>query len=664
MWGSRDTKLRLATVAISVASALSLLAASASDAWAGWTAPSEISAAGTATSGAQIATDEAGDATAVWVNGPSTGSIKSAYLPAGGTWEAPQTPISTTTCHDPALAVDPAGAAVVVAACGSASANMEAAYRPAGGAWGSLEGVPGSGPAEQARVDLDDAGNATVVWDDETVKEVQSSYRPAGGAWGEAKQVSPVSDEALLPDLDVSPTGIETAIWLHEVSSSEIKVETKDRQGGAAWSGAVEVLTHSGTQKAISEPHVHWNANGQRMAVWGLSATPTIMQERWGGVGSWSEEISIQPASDGERGVEEPDLALDEQGRAAAVWRSYENPPGIWGAQTSTTTSLNASWASPTTLFSVGLNGFGLNGFSGAKPPVIAGDPAGDAATVWVAANNTAYAALRPVGGAFGSVTTISSGLGAKEGAQVAMDPGGDSFAAWTTGSGEKRVAFALDDGTPPVLSGIDVPVSGETGTAVAMSASATDSWSPPVTIDWDFGDGSIATGDSVSHAYATAGTKTVTLTATDAVGNTSTPQTRQVVVTQGAGEGHKPRVTLGVSIPKQPWKAIAKARAVKLRCSLDVAGACKATAKVTGAVAERLGLARGKGKKPVQIGSGSVQSTRANHLTTLKVKLKRKVLAAIRRARKNVPVKLAVTGSAPGRRSATLTRTLTIKRP
>jgi PKD repeat protein len=54
------------------------------------------------------------------------------------------------------------------------------------------------------------------------------------------------------------------------------------------------------------------------------------------------------------------------------------------------------------------------------------------------------------------------------------------------------------------------VPVAGANAT---FSASANDADGDPITVSWSFGDGGSATGDSVPYAYATGGTKTVTMT-------------------------------------------------------------------------------------------------------------------------------------------------------
>ena len=55
------------------------------------------------------------------------------------------------------------------------------------------------------------------------------------------------------------------------------------------------------------------------------------------------------------------------------------------------------------------------------------------------------------------------------------------------------------------------------------MAAAATDRVSP-VSMSWSFGDGGIATGGAVAHAFGAPGAFTVTATATDAAGNADEP--------------------------------------------------------------------------------------------------------------------------------------------
>jgi hypothetical protein len=655
-------------LALGAAAACALLAIASPTAQAGWTPPLEISQPGVFTSGVQVAADAAGDATAAWVNGNSSGAIKSSYQPAGGGWGAPLTPIPTSNCASPSLAVNSAGAAVLVADCGSGAEKMRVAYRPAGGTWSATE-LPESENGSTPHAAIDNSGNAIVVWE-RSDSTVRSSYKTAAGSWEAAQLVSPTGEVVTEPQMAMSPAGLAVAVWRHEVSATVFTVATRGRSSGSAstWAGT-KVLSPTTAGSDAGAPQVRVNAGG-RAAVWvqKVSAERWILRSAWGSSTSWGEDAAAHEVNDPTTSVEIPQVAIDGQGLAVAVWRSTKVPllTGFGGVQSATTPFVNGPWSAPGLLFGdappEGLHVFG-------PPPRVAADTAGNATAVWAGQNSTLYAALRPAGAGFAAAVPISGGLGAEElqGAQVAMDPAGDTFAAWTTGSAEHRVAVAMRDGTPPVLSGIVVPVAGKAGAAATMSATATDTWSSPVAIHWDFGDGSTAIGSSVSHTYASGGTKTVSVFATDAAGNASSGQTRQIVVTQEPTLIVDPaprRVTLGVSLPKQSWGAIAKARAVKLLCSLNAVGTCEAKAEVTGAVAKRLGLTHGKARKPVLVGSGSVQIVTANKATKLTLKLTAKALTAIEKAKQSVPLILMVTGSASERLPATLNKNLTIKRP
>lgn len=81
-------------------------------------------------------------------------------------------------------------------------------------------------------------------------------------------------------------------------------------------------------------------------------------------------------------------------------------------------------------------------------------------------------------------------------------------------------------------------PYSGTAGQAVSFAASATDpsvaDQSAGLSYSWDFGDGNSASGATVAHTYATAGTYTVQLTVTDKDGGATTVQTIAAIVPTG----------------------------------------------------------------------------------------------------------------------------------
>ncbi len=75
----------------------------------------------------------------------------------------------------------------------------------------------------------------------------------------------------------------------------------------------------------------------------------------------------------------------------------------------------------------------------------------------------------------------------------------------------------------PPVIDVLTVPATADEGATVVMSVSASDSPSDTLTYQWDFDDSNVATGDTVSHAWADDGVYVVSVTVTDDDGGADT---------------------------------------------------------------------------------------------------------------------------------------------
>lgn len=86
-----------------------------------------------------------------------------------------------------------------------------------------------------------------------------------------------------------------------------------------------------------------------------------------------------------------------------------------------------------------------------------------------------------------------------------------------------------------PTASFVFAPNSPEIGETINFTDQSTDDGAI-ATREWDFGDGTTATGETPSHSYSTAGDYTVTLTVTDTEGESSTTSQTVTVTDPNAG--------------------------------------------------------------------------------------------------------------------------------
>ncbi len=106
-------------------------------------------------------------------------------------------------------------------------------------------------------------------------------------------------------------------------------------------------------------------------------------------------------------------------------------------------------------------------------------------------------------------------------------------FTPWT---GKEEPANQL-----PLASAEADPLTGATPLAVSFKATGSDADGTIISYDWDFDDGTTATGQYLNHSFETAGTYTVTLTVTDDDGATATADLTITVTEADDDDGDSP---------------------------------------------------------------------------------------------------------------------------
>jgi PKD domain len=603
----------LAALALALVGAAPALAASA------WIAPPEkLSEAGQNASAQQIALDARGDAVAIWqrLDGANL-IVESARRPAGAAgWSAPQRlSAAGQDAGEPQVAVTPAGDAVAVwERSDGAHSIIESASLPAGaGAWSMAEPLSAPGQsAATAQIALDGRGDAVAVWRrfDGTRFIVEAATRPAGAPeWSKPQALSEPGQNAFVPQVALDDGGDAVAVWERSDGANFI-VESATRPATADTWSKPQALSEPGQNASF--PEVALDGRGDAVAVWerldGARPIAHLIVESSSlplGAAMWSK---AQPLSEPGQNASFPELALDGQGDAVAVWERSD------GAQPTSHTIVESAglpaganaWSSPQKLSEPGQN---------AVVAQLAVDRNGDAVAVWTRVDGAqptpsliAEGASLPAGTAkWSSSRKLSeAGQDAAE-PEVAIDDGGDAVAVWTRLDGAQPaphtiVESDIFDATPPTLGALNAPRTGFAGQRLSFSAAAADAFSA-VRVDWSFGDGGSASASKAAHAFRKPGSYQVAVAVADVPANRVTGAAR-VDVWQ---------------LSVLPRTALRRGQALlPVRCL--GAGLCRGTLTLRAA-------------KPHALLGRARFSLRAGKRRTLRVKLGAKAKRALRRA-------------------------------
>jgi hypothetical protein len=442
----------------------------------------------------RVAVDQHGNFTAAWTVGAD---LKAARLAAGAaSFEATETVGMVDPVNpQPVLAVGGNGTAVLAVREGG---TVHAALRTdtgANGTFGPLSGAL-SGTlqiGDELDAAMDDAGRAVIVWSRDDlagVTRVERSERTTGG-FGGAQLVSSeaIGDRSTGPKVAMAPNGRAIIMWTLDTNADQPRVWYRERNPDGSYDPAAPASRDIDT---ANNPELGIAGDGTAIAVWRVDVATVFLPQ-----------AAVRPPG-GSFQILQPNLSSAPTGRLE---------------------------------LSVNRAGFTTVAFSGSM-------------------SETITARRRAPGGAFGTSETVASGTQGGATPSIAVNVQGlgtDDQSNATliyqrdvTGGGQDSHSLltASFDAVAPAFSAIAVPGAGNPNAAIGMAATASDRLSSPG-ISWSFGDGTTATGAAVSHAYSKIGAFTVTVSATDSAGNTTT-QSRPVVITSPAGT---PRIRSKINV-------------------------------------------------------------------------------------------------------------------
>jgi hypothetical protein len=463
-------------------------------------------------------------AAASWTEG---GEIVADVRPAGAasfTHEAVSTPADAAAL--PSVAVNAAGV-VAVAWFDATAEQYEVAIRPPGGTFSTpIDAGPTGGATPQASsVAIDDAGDVLVGETREAVGGDVAVYAwiPAGGAFT-ATTVSEPEGEASRPVVAMNGAGDAIVAWDDKGSGPRDIARAVTRPAGGPF-GSTQSLTDSSEYAFAITAAI--GSGGQPAVAWqrGLTKPPYRIEASTsaGPADLLSAPQTISPAGGN---AESPAIAVAGNGEVVAAWE-----------QLGATDTEDAASA-------IAGSGFGLPAAASAGgsvgDPQVATDGAGDAVIAWgstAGGLESVAAVTRTAAGVVGPEVTLSA-PGEKvdyffthgtPAALVGMDRAGDALVGWEHAA-DHTAQVRIYDATGPTLTP-SIPTSATVGAPVSFSAAAGDLFSAVTSTVWSFGDGATGAGSALAHTYAKPGTYTVTVTATDAVGNVTTASGQITVI-------------------------------------------------------------------------------------------------------------------------------------
>jgi hypothetical protein len=518
----------------------------------------------------------------------------------------------------PSLSVSSTGfAAVAWARSDGAKVRIQVSRRAPGGGFGqattiSTAGVDSKNPVAA----VDNVGDVVVIWEDSTGLSLHARrFTASTGSWDATiVDLAPSVPAAGQPidslALVISPAGTATAAWAYDTNNdptlTQYQVQTRTQAPGAGWTPITMPSTTFGTDQS-GVPQLAVDDAGNVTLVWSDYRTAScggfcvqyvmaVVREttRPAVSGVWQSAATL---SDPSLISDAPRVATTPAGEVTVAWteqvaqaiKVVTRPPGgsfpaaanatIIVPQDRQISSSGAHGLPQTTLrIAAGSSGtvVSFSRYEDGSNPV--------AEAVYRAAN-------APWPNPATSPPTVLSALGTfvgtDDGPNLTLDGLGNAVVSWTAGPVIQAAAL---DVSPPGFTAVNVPATGTTNLPVALSASTLDTWSAlgAGQPSWSFGDGNLGAGASLTHIFARPGTYTVTVAASDAVGNASAPVARQIVISDPVGP--PPPTVPATTVARPKLKAAYKAS--HLVGSISLTGTSPISTTLTIALRKRGGKA------------------------------------------------------------------------
>ena len=281
--------------------------------------------------------------------------------------------------------MDDAGNAIVVweqeSVFGFAVFDIKARhYSAANDSWGTTVAVEsGDGDAFAPRIDINAGGDAVIAWEQEAVAgsftyDIRASvYSAAGAVWSAPATIDNGANDAAGSSAVIDAAGNVTVAWQQDDGTGgayDIFVNRRPTASGN-WGTAVQLDSLPGDSNF---PRLAAGVDGDSMLVWqqidGAGAIELFARTFVAANDAWGPEISL-PTDPGD--AFGPALAADANGNGIVVW-AHNDASNMADIVASRYVAATDTWSAPDTL---------SNGNGDVGVPKLAMNPNGIAAAAW-----------------------------------------------------------------------------------------------------------------------------------------------------------------------------------------------------------------------------------------------------------------------------------------
>lgn len=314
-----------------------------------------------------------------------------------------------------------------------------AKFDQASNTWGKADLVEAisTGNAAAPKVAVDAAGNAVVVWQQRALSQWSihaNHYRISTGTWAASESIETgTAGDAVVPTVVLDANGNGLAVWRQFDGSRADVWANRYTASTTSW-GTAAVIESDDTGNADA-PQIAMDSNGNAVAVWSqkVFAWNSILANRFDASnGSWGTATLVE--TNDSSNAKFPKVAVDATGNAVAVWREDTMPSRIASNR-----------------FNVGAGTWGLpalidTGASIATMPEVAMDGAGNAFAVWTQGDDAMANRFNAGTGTWGAPALIETNNVGPEGVYdvvITADTAGNAIAVWDQFDGIQRNIFA-----------------------------------------------------------------------------------------------------------------------------------------------------------------------------------------------------------------------------